>query len=146
MPEKKVKKTPKVQANDLVSNEIFEQIEAYFKAIGFDPKQIALKSDLDALKSDVGTLKSDVGTLKSDVGSLKKGQAELLRIIFALRDDMNQKIDQKMDRILTILDGLVVKDMQDMKQEDAMHTARLDRHEAALADHDERIGHLEAAL
>ncbi len=44
---------------------------------------------------------------------------------------------------MTVLDGLIVKDMQDMKQEDTMPTARLDRHEAA---HDERIGRLEATI
>lgn len=129
MPEKKVKKSPK--ANNALATEGFEQIEAYLNAVGFDLRQIALKSDLDDLK-------------KTDLDALKKSQAEMLKIIFTLKDDLNQKIDQKMDRILTILDGLVVKDMQDMKQEDTMHTARLNRHEAAIADHDERIGRLEA--
>ncbi len=130
---KKVKKTAEVKTNDVVTNDDVERMKAYFKAIGFDPQKIAATLDI----------------LKTDVGNLKNGQTELLKMFFALKAEVeksNQKTDQKIDRILTILDGLVVKNMQDMKQEDVMHTARLDRHEAALADHDERIEHLEATM
>ncbi len=149
MPEKKVKKT--LKANDAVATEGFEQIEAYFKAIGFDPQKVL--EVLEIINADVDVLKTDMAALKKEMNQrfekLEKGQIELLKMFFAHKTEMEGRFDELKEgnqRILNLLDKLVVKNMQDMKQEDVMHTARLDRHEAALADHDERIGRLEAMM
>ena len=106
-------------------------------------KNFAAVSEKRFEKLESGQVKLEQGQIK-----LEQGQIKLLEMFFEHKDEMKSSMEELMEsnrRILTLLDKLIIKDFQGLKQEDTMHIARLSRHDETLADHEERLQELEAS-
>ena len=86
-------------------------------------------------------------TVENDIEVLKKGQNELLRLYFRLEDkiDANQEqINARFDQLFNLFDKYTKK-ISDLETEKISTTARLDRHNNQISEHEKRIIKLESA-
>ncbi len=141
---------PDMKKETLENDPVLAKVEAYLKSIGYKPERItelleSIQKDTEFLKSHAAKTDDRFEGVETRLNDLEKGHSEMIRRFFALEDKMeaNQEaLNQKFDRLFTILDS-VAKDIQDLKTEKIAATARLDRHDKQLIDHDKRIGRLE---
>ncbi len=79
--------------------------------------------------------------------TLENGQKDLLRRYFSLEDKIDanhNQLNQRFDQLFTLLDGHAKK-IQDLETERISATARMDRHDKQLIEHDRRFERLETA-